>query len=382
MWRRYSAFLYGMLFLLPALAVVGEWSRSPVAETTQPEALWLADSAGLRKIAVTEGVLLLSVPEAGGVRSVAVDSSRATTWAWNGHSLVALGFDGTRRLEVPLDLPANVHTDLAVQTEDGSVWVAAGHELRNVSTAGQVLAAHRLATNAVALALDRTLLWTATATGVAAYDAVSGDPVAALDLGRKPDVRGLAVTPSGAVWVALRSEARLLDADGALLLSLPGTDLAAIAATPDGGAWIAGPRTLRRVSAGGSVLLLLEPFGSRGQITALAAHPADGSAWVSNGSSLVRIDASGQITLRVASPTPSGQIHDLALFADAVPPEVEIVAPAAGAELSSRSPGIEIAWRDAQTGIEPGSLDLRLDGAPLAVSCERRVDGASCLPAS
>jgi YD repeat-containing protein len=382
MLRRLFVFLCGMLCLLPTPPVVGERSGGLVSEVAEPEVLWLVDSSGLRKIAATEGRLLLSIPEPGGARSVAVDPSRATTWAWTGRSLLALGFDGTRRLAVPLDLPASVHTDLAVRPEDGSVWVAAGQELRNVSAAGQPLASRRLPANVIALALDRTLLWTATMTSVAALDAVTGDPVLTLDLGRKPDVRGLGVAPSGAVWVALRDEARLLDEDGALLLSLPGTNLAAVAATPDGGAWIAEPRSLRRVSAGGGLLVHLAPFGSGGQITGLASHPADGSVWVSSGSSLARVDASGQVTLRVEGPTLPGAIRDLALFADVVPPEVEIVAPATESTISSRAPTLEMTWRDAGTGIAPGSLELRLDGAPLSVLCERREDGASCLPAT
>jgi RHS repeat-associated protein len=378
---RYSTLLYGMLFLLAASAIVGERTGSPASETLQSEALWIADAAGIYKIATVDGRLLLSAPEAGGARTVAVDPSRATTWAWNGHSLLALGFDGSRRLSISLDLPATTHTDLVVHSEDGSVWIAAGHELRNVSPTGQLLVSRRLSANVVTLTVDRTLLWTATATSVAAHDALTGDPVRILDLGGKPDVRGISVTPSRKVWVALRNEARLLDVDGALLLSLPGTNLTAIAAAPDGGAWVAESRTLRRVSASGSVLLHLEPFGARGQITALAAHPVDGSVWVSGGSSLVRIDASGQVTLRSASPTPAGPIRDLALFADAVPPQVEILAPAAGAVLPTRSPSVEIAWRDAGTGIAPDSLVLRLDGALPAVSCERREEGASCIPA-
>ncbi|HKH43475.1 MAG TPA: hypothetical protein VKM72_02310, partial [Thermoanaerobaculia bacterium] len=368
--------------------------RSRAGGSIQVESLWIADPAGVRQISLADGHLVSSVLEPGGARAVAVDADRSTVWAWTGRSLFALGFDGSRHLAVPLALPATVHADLAVRPEDGAVWLVAGHELRSVSATGALLVVRRLDQPAVELGLDPAagLLWVATARNVEAFDAVSGAAVRALDLGRAPDVRGLGLTPAGSVWVALRDDARLFTPDGTLLRTVPGRNLVALAAAPDGGAWLADAKSLRRVDAAGSDRFTVEPFGGRGSLAALAAHPADGSVWAAAGSSLAKIDATGRTFLFFFPPLPAeggatgeggqgGEVRDLALFADGVPPTVEILAPRDGDLLSQRSPEIEVSYGDRGTGADPSTLELRLDDALLAVLCDRRVDGASCAPA-
>lgn len=371
-------------FVVPfAVMLIAAAGNAVSAGHAGGEALWIAGTAGAHRIGLAGGSPLLALPEPGGARAVAVDPVRSTAWVWTGRSLVTLGFDGTRGLTLPLDLPATVHASLAVRPEDGSVWLGAGRELRSLSAGGALLASHRLDEPVVDLAFDpaASLLWVATAKSVAAHDPVSGASLRPLDLGKNPDVRGLAVAPAGGLWVALRDEALRLGPDGALRATVAARNLAALAAAPDSGAWLADARTLRRVGPAGDILFLIDPFGGRGAISALAAHPADGSVWVAGGSSLAKIDAAGRLVLRVDLPA-EAQIRDLDLFADVKPPAVEILAPAEGAFLAERSPEIELAWQDAGTGVDPSSLELRLDGASLPVLCDRRADGATCAPAA
>ncbi|HKH45886.1 MAG TPA: hypothetical protein VKM72_14585, partial [Thermoanaerobaculia bacterium] len=364
-----------ILFAAMVVAIAGDLSPRAHAErnATDPshgEALWSADTAGAHRIGLADSRPLLVLPEPGGARAVALDPARTTAWVWAGSSLLSLGFDGTRGLTLSLGLPATVHAHLAVRPEDGSVWLAAGRELRGLSAAGAILASHRLPEPAVDLALDPAadLLWVATAQSIAAHDPVGGAPLRALDLGKNPDVRGLAVPPAGGLWIALRDEARRLGPDGTLQASTAAQNLTALAAAPDGGAWLADAKALWRVGPSGNVLVRIEPFGGQGAISALAAHPADGSVWVAAGSSLAKIDAAGRLALRVDLPA-EAQVRDLALFADAVPPTIEIQAPRDGALLAERSPEIELAWQDAGTGVDPSTLELRLDGASLPVLC-------------
>jgi RHS repeat-associated protein len=380
---RLNVGLLAMIFLLAASGVMGRRAGVGAVDPAGAEALWIAGTAGIQRIAPADGRLTLSIPESGGTRAVAVDPGRSRVWVWTGHSLVSLGFDGARGLTVPLDLPATVQADLAVRSGDGSVWLAAGRELRSLSAAGALLTFRRLADPVVALALDpeADLLWVATARSVAVYDGVSGAPLRSLDLGKNPDVRGLALSSSGAVWIGLRDGVRRFGADGALLRTVPARNLLALAAVSEGGAWLAEAGTLRRIDAAGSDLFTLEPFGGRRTISALAAHPTEGSVWVAAGSSLAKVDAAGGLALRTDLPG-EAQIRDLALFADTSPPLVEILAPGDGALLARQTLEIEVAWQDAGTGADPSSLELRLDGSPLAALCDRRDDGATCAPAS
>ncbi|HKH46803.1 MAG TPA: RHS repeat-associated core domain-containing protein [Thermoanaerobaculia bacterium] len=378
-----------ILFTAMLMTVAGDLSSRAHAEhsaidPSRGEALWSADTAGAHRIGLADSRPALVLSEPGGARAVALDPARSTAWVWTGRSRLSLGFDGTRGLTLPLDLPATVHAHLAVRPEDGSVWLAAGRELRGLSASGATLASHRLPEPAVDLALDPAagLLLVATAQSVAAHDAVGGALLRALDLGKNPDVRGLSVPPAGGLWIALRDEARRLGPDGTLQASATARNLTALAASPDGGAWLADAKTLSRVGPAGNVLVRIKPFAGQGAISALAAHPADGSVWVAAGSSLAKIDALGRLALRVDLPT-EAQVHDLALFADAVPPTIEILAPRDGALLAARSPEVELAWQDAGTGVDPSSLELRLDGASLPVLCGRRdADGATCAPAA
>lgn len=359
---------------------IGGWVESrTTADPSRTEALWIAHTAGAHRVSVVDGHPAPVLREPGGARAVALDPDRFTAWVWTGSSLLALGFDGTRGLTFPLDLPASVHAHLAVRPEDGSVWLAAGRELRALSADGALLASHRLSEPVVDLALDPAAghLWIATAQSVAAHDPVSGALLRSLDLGRNPEVRGIAPAPAGGLWIALRDQARRLAPDGALRASVAARNLTAIAAAPDGGAWLAEAKAVHRIGPVGGVLFSLEPFAGQGAISALSAHPADGSAWVAAGPSLARIDPAGRLALRLDLP-PEAQVRDLDLFADAVPPTIEILAPSEGAFLAQRSPGLELAWQDTGTGADPATLELRLDGASLPVFCERRGDGATC----
>jgi RHS repeat-associated protein len=384
MFRRLAGAFLAILVSVAVISVVGgEPPSRAIPNSALAEALWTADTAGIHRVSLADGTVALTLPEAVGARAVAVDPARMIVWAWTGRTLLALGFDGSRQLTLALDLPDTVHADLAVRPDDGSVWLASGHELRSLSAAGEPLGSWRLPETAVTLALDpdASLIWVATAKGVAARDAVSGEPVRTLDLGRNPDVRGLALTSSGNLWIALRDEARLLGMDGALLRTVAARNLAALAAATDGGAWLADAKSLLRINTTGSSLFVLEPFGSQGTITALAAHPTDGSVWAASGPSLAKVDASGQVVLRV-NLAADVHLRDLALFADGVPPGIEIRTPLDGALLNRPSPEIEVAWSDVGTGADPSTLELRLDGATLAALCERRNDGASCAPAA
>ena len=64
---------------------------------------------------------------------------------------------------------------------------------------------------------------------------------------------------------------------------------------------------------------------------------------------------------------------------DLVPPDLNIVSPADGAELNDSPDSIELAFSDADSGIDPTSLRLFLDEIDLSTACDPVPGGASCL---
>ncbi|HEX7181284.1 MAG TPA: RHS repeat-associated core domain-containing protein [Thermoanaerobaculia bacterium] len=356
---------------------------SGASDPARRNALWVAESAGALKIATADGSRLLEIRDVGDVRAVALDPLRATVWLWAGGTLEAYGFDGARRLGVPAALPETVHADLAVHPDDGSVWLAAGRELRSFSAAGQSLVSRPLLESVRSLSLDPTagLLWVATTKAAVAHDAVTGAPVRLLDLGRSPDLRDLDADFSGGaggVWIAQRESIRLHGADGALLLEIAGRNLAAVAADFRGGAWIASGKELQRIDAAGRAAFMLEPFAGQGEIAELVADPSDGSAWVANGQAVAQVSAAGQV-VRSLKLSPPAHVRDLALYADTTPPELEILRPAAGAVLDRPDPEIEVRYNDDESGVDTASFVLRLDGEYSDAACDLREEGATCL---
>ena len=81
--RRSAVVLATMLVVASASLVTdGRAAARFGAGAASGEALWIADTAGIHQIALTDGRLTLSVPEDGGAGAVAVDADRSTVWAF------------------------------------------------------------------------------------------------------------------------------------------------------------------------------------------------------------------------------------------------------------------------------------------------------------
>lgn len=124
----------------------------------------------------------------------------------------------------------------------------------------------RLADDVEALAIDAAgaRLWVGTASSAAAYDAVSGVPVSALDLGASPDLRDLDLDPSGEAWVALAGGVRGYAGDASLLLAAKVESPLHVAGDGHGGAWVATTKDVLQLSPAGQVTVSVSPFGGQG----------------------------------------------------------------------------------------------------------------------
>ena len=338
------------------------------------EALWVAGMPTALKISDPGGEVLLRIDGLPEARAVAVDAGRRTVWLWAGRTLHAYDFDGEPLLSV--GLPAAEDAELVVRPEDGSVWVAVGHDLWSFSSSGQPLRTVRTAGRIDALALEpgEGLLWVGTRRSAAAYDAVSGAPVRTIPL---DGVRDLDAGESG-IWVAGKGSLRRYGPDGGLLLHLPAGDLLHVAATPDGGAWMATGKELTRIGPAGEPLVSLKPFAGRGEVVDLIADPGDGSAWAAIHDELARVSPAGVVS-RPAGLRPPLHVRDLALYADVIPPQLALAAPEPGAFLATRTPSAELTYEDEGTGVDLASLDLR--AGAVSFSCQAGEAAAVCAPA-
>jgi len=342
-------------------------------------ALWVAESSGVLKIATADGSLRLEIPGLANVRAVAVDHHRPTIWLYAGQNLYAYGYDGSQELVVPLSLPDPSRASLAVNEHDGSIWLGADQNLVSISSSGQALRSLQLAANVQSLAIDAagSLLWVGTSSSAAAFDAISGAQVSSLDLGSRPDLRDLDVDPTGRVWVALDAGVRRYAEDGTLLLAAALTGSLHVAGDGHGGAWVATSKNLLRLSPGGQVTASVSPFGDQGKIVEVVLDSSNDGAWVANETSVAQVDAADHL-VRAFQFQPPVHIWDLALYADVIPPQLTFTAPADASYLNTKTPTLKVTYSDTGSGVNPATLAFQVNGVPLRVACANSSGGASC----
>lgn len=125
-------------------------------------ALWIAESNGVLKLATASGATLFEINNARTIRAVAVDERRGTLWAYGGGVLRAYAFNGVARLTI--NVPAHDeetaehddeteddvhHLALSVDAADGGVWLGVAKTLYHYSAAGKHLRTLNALTGAV-----------------------------------------------------------------------------------------------------------------------------------------------------------------------------------------------------------------------------------------
>ncbi|MFZ5786051.1 MAG: Ig-like domain-containing protein, partial [Acidobacteriota bacterium] len=123
------------------------------------------------------------------------------------------------------------------------------------------------------------------------------------------------------------------------------------------------------------------PHGD-GKPAALAPDPADGSVWAASDRAVYHYSAAGALLAARDLKPEKKDVRDLALSSDAVPPEIEIVAPAGGASLRDPLPEITVTYSDIGSGVDPATLALTANGDDLEVTCTTTEAGATCTPSN
>jgi len=380
------------LFTLVAYAEV------PSKNTAFVDALWVAESGRVLKIAEADGSVLLQIPNAGEPSALTVDASRATLWAYGRNTLTAYDFAGNRRLAVPLSGTRGKDDDdeddegkavgLALDPNDGSVWLGRDRQLYHIDSQGQVFANVRLDDRLQGLSFDavRSRVWTATSKHLSAYDTL-GQRMQYFTPTGSPELNGLAYDAGlDALWVADHHEQirRYRAEDGVLQLQVK------IAEHPDtlvpdehGGLWLGAGATLIKLGSDGNTLLRLTPItGKDKKLLALAADPVTAGVWVAAKQALRYVDADGRAhpALALANAGQKLKIRALAPYTDLLAPQLNFSAPANHSAVSTQQPQFELHYQDSGIGVDTASLAVSEQSGPLPVTCRYAADTANCTP--
>jgi RHS repeat-associated protein len=349
------------------------------------DALWIAQSDAINKIAAVDASALLQIADVKNVRAVAVDEQHGVLWAYIQNALWAYRFNGEPSLSIPLPPHSDTSTskEVAISTNptNGTVWLGVKKSLYHFGPQGEWLSVHTLPEHVRALSWDPTTscLWVGTQKTVNALND-TGNFCKGIDPGPHPDIQDLAIDPdSGDLWVAMREVLQRYDASGTLRFEVAIDNLAYLASDHHGGAWITTDKRLMRMDSTGLMLLDIEPFDGPDKIVSLVNDPSDSSVWVASKNKLGHIRSDGHLLQQLDL---KGEIRDLALYTDRIPPGIAFTAPRDGVTLNTNTPTIEIQYQDSGSGIDLETLLLQVNAGDLPVICQYGDTGASCTPSS
>lgn len=370
---------------------------------SNPDALWVADSSPVTKLALEDGEELFEIPDSGDMQAPAIDSRREVVWGYVGGELRAYGFDGQLlhsaevtnsasqsgfSVSVPgSDISLNdcsaADVELMVDPEDGAVWLGMGKCLLRVARSGDIEQAVQLTEPLLSLALAPAsrYLWVATEETLTVYsrsgqqvmDVISQDNEGLVDIAYDRYAEE--------IWVASIDLVRRYSLQGAKTFEA-GAPYGIRMLAPDrqGGVWLSGLTKLYRMDVSGALLLDLTPFGFFVRIRDLKADPIEGSAWVAGRDSTLHISTDGLVRSEYTGSGYWQPISAIAIYRDTVSPVLTIEAPEQGAYLTNSRPSLEFSYSDVGSGADPESLAILVDGYEQEANCETAEGVALCTP--
>ena len=374
----------------------------PVAPPENPDfvdALWIAESGRVLKIARADGTVLFEVPDAKELAALAFDANHTTLWAYGHNTLYAYDFAGHRRLTVPLssasdeddedgDDDEGTEVGLAVDPNDGSVWLGRHKHLYHFDVQGQVLTTAALHKTIHGLSFDpsRGQVWVTTQKQLSAYNAM-GRRVSHITPNGSHHLDDIAYDPGfDAVWVADHHDRirRYAAQNGGLQLEVKVAKHPEILA-PDhnSGLWVGAGDELIKLNAEGREVLRLEPFSVEGEKPiALVADPVAGGVWVAIKRAIRYVTADGQAypKLALTDVRRKLKIRALTLYTDLYPPVLSFLSPEGNSYSPTHQPKFELGYRDTGIGVDTATLTITEKGQPLPVTCTYEADRASCTP--
>lgn len=319
---------------------------------------------------------------------------------------------------------------LATNAADGSSWLAVGNRLYQYDVGGEPVQARTYPKLITSLAADpvRSRWWVGSCNVLTLYDSDGSQ------LSERTSTRLLNFVKSlhfdqvsNRLWAAGRDFVTVLGPDGEFIREIgfhgfPLANAELIAGDGSKGGWAAAGGLLRHIHPDGAQARTLSlfqgliplaslPVVPHADAVALSSNLRNQSAWIANRQTLVHVSVQGQIletlplqrlvpssgTQPIGLPLPllqpvigtQGRIRTIAVYADLLPPELDILCPEEGAHLQNRIDYGEtpqpqpfrvlLRYREHGIGLDPDSLLFTLNGEDTSAICERASDDVACV---
>jgi RHS repeat-associated protein len=351
------------------------------------DALWVAESHGILKIAAAGGDIDLAIDSAEEVRAVAIDPVGALVWVARAEHLTAYAFDGEVQHSIELDSKnaSSSSPVLSVDQRDGSVWLARGLTLEIFAFDGSLIASSRLSDEVVAMSLGESAgtRWIASRRQAGLRNE-HGDVLDAWAVASGEQIRDIALQlTEGGLWLLSNRNVHLYKpVEQDIAWQREERHLERIRLHNDGSAWFAGKRRMLRLDIQGSVAGGFE-YGQPGNLVDFAVDPLDGSLWIASQQYLERYGSDGTLIDEYAfsSSDHEGRLWSLALYVDDIPPSLAIVDPVPGTLTNNSLYPFKVQYEDTGIGVDPETLEFSINDTPAPFDCEQLDEtGSRCLP--
>ncbi|MBT3037525.1 MAG: hypothetical protein KME37_01170 [Candidatus Thiodiazotropha sp. (ex Codakia orbicularis)] len=415
-------------FAVFSLALILLWIicfSSLVHAADQINALWVAESTGVIKVATADGSVLLEIEDDGDPRAVSVDQANAKIWVYGNDILRAYGFDGVLLSQTQVssvngsdenascqesltsllnlggvngsgaDCFDHVRSilgiwpvNLVVGKNDGEIWLSVFKTLyqfdhtgtlQNSITFDRIIRSitHETTTNR---------LWVAVANQVVTTTP-DGSTTEVMALGRRQHILDVAYDDNlNEIWVVTGRELQRYTSNGVQTFDQSLRHLRQVTPDGHGGVWLAGRHRLYRMDASGLIHFEMGPFQGLGlrRLIDIVADETDHTVWVANKHAIKHIDRDGQILHTFVMEGQRGiqraKIRDLAIYTDAVAPELSILSPSDASYINSQQPQIALELVDDGSGVDVESLEILAEGETLPVECSGTLPEWVCTP--
>jgi ligand-binding sensor domain-containing protein len=352
------------------------WSIHAELNPDKVNALWVAESEGVLKLRASDGSVLFEIPYASDIRGLAIDQKRGILWAASSKSLRAYQFDGLLLLNSPLPSYARYEEDHhkeiipVVHPDNGHIFLARGKTLFHFNEEAMLVSSINISREIESLSLDykHGTIWLATDTEIESFNSSDLSKIQTISFQSATEVEAIAYDESlDEIWAIVNHQVVRYSTTGQLVLSSSVKADETLSATGDGRVWAGDERNVSLLDSSGSELIRIRPFNrdDNNELKQLIVEPSDKSVWVAGQTRLAHISVDGQILNDIDI---GKKVYDIAIYSDILSPTLKFILPEDGSYLNAQ-PDLKLEATDIGIGVDPATLDVKMNGADFPVSC-------------
>jgi len=364
--------IFLVLILSLSLSILFVDTAKAAADDTFASALWVAEKEGVLKVTTSDGNVLFEIDNIGHVKAVATDGERGRLWVATSKLIQVYDFSGQQLLSLSLPFRDDKKDDiqLAVDEEEGSIWLASEEELLKLDVNANVQQRLTYEDEIESLSFDKKnrRLWVALEEAIYSIDTESGAQLSLFEHSKKDEIEAIQFDELlNELWVLVEDKLSRYDLNGNATFIGTIKPLKDFALDGLGNVWASKKDTLYYISATDSVLFQVKPFpGEHSKIKYLVVNPSDHSVWVANRENIVNYTNAGLETHRVSV---GKKIKGLAIYSDIYPPTISLIQPASGSLLNNASPTLQFNLKDKGVGADSSTIELVSNDIVIASTC-------------